>query len=236
MGIPKHLIQLLKGLYEDQSAVIRTEFGDTDRFKIKKGVRQGCILSPFLFNLYAERIMIKAEMEEAKEGVKIAGRTLNNLRYADDTTLMTGKKADLAKLIRRLKTESEKAGLYFNIKETKIMTTANWNSFEIDGEEIEVVSSFTFLGSEVEKEGRCDKEIKRRVVIGKATMIGLEKLWRDKHVSTDTKKDSENTNFPDSSVWLRDVDNDKENGKKDQRMRDVDMEEDAKNIMDGEED
>jgi len=98
--------------------VIRTEFGDIDRFKIKKGVRQGCILSPFLFNLYAERIMSKAEMEEAKEGVKIAGRTLNNLRYADDTTLMAGKKADLTKLIRRLKRESKKAGLYFNIKKT----------------------------------------------------------------------------------------------------------------------
>src|SRR6218665_4219172 len=85
MGIQKHLIQLLKGLYEDLSAAIRTEFGDTDRFQIKKGVRQGCILSPFLFNLYAERIMRKAEMEETKEGVKIAGKTLNNLRYADDT-------------------------------------------------------------------------------------------------------------------------------------------------------
>src|SRR6218665_2230292 len=131
MGIPRHLIQLLKGLYENQSAVIRTEFGDTDRFKIKNGVRQGCILSPFLFNLYAERIMRKAEMEElAKEGVKIAGRTLNNLRYADDTTLMAGKKQIPAKLIRRLKRESEKAGLYFNIKKTKIMTTANWDSFE----------------------------------------------------------------------------------------------------------
>src|SRR6218665_388575 len=132
--------------------------------------------------------MRKAEMEEAKEGVKIAGRTLNILRYADDTTLMAGKKADLAKLIRRLKRESEKAGLCFNIKNTKIMTTANWDSFVIDGEEIEVVTSFTFLGSEVEKEGRCDKEIKRRVAIGKATMIGLEKLWRDKRVSIDTKK------------------------------------------------
>src|SRR6218665_554070 len=90
--LPKHLIQLLKGLYEDQSAVIRTEFGDTDRFKIKKGVQQGCILSPFLFNLNAERIMRKAEMEEAKEAVKIAGKTLNNLRYADDTTLMAKEK------------------------------------------------------------------------------------------------------------------------------------------------
>src|SRR6218665_2187502 len=177
MGILKDLIQLLKGLYEDQSKVIRTEFGDTDRFKIKKGERQGCILSPFLFNLYAERIMRKAEMEEAKEGLKIAGKTLNNLRYADDTTLMAGKKADLTKLLRRLERESEKAGLYFNIKKTKIMTTANWDSFKIDGEETEVVTSFTFLGSEVEKDGRCDKEIKRRVAIGKSTMIGLEKLW-----------------------------------------------------------
>src|SRR6218665_320831 len=90
MGISKHLIQLLNGLYEGQSAVTRTEFGDADRFKIKRGVRQGCIVPPFLFNLYAERIMRKAEMEEAKEGVKISGRTLNNLRYADDTILMTG--------------------------------------------------------------------------------------------------------------------------------------------------
>src|SRR6218665_1560452 len=132
---------------------------------------------------------------------------------------MAGKKADLTKLIRRLKRESEKAGLYFNIKKTKIMTTANWDSFELDGEEIEVVTSFTFLGSEVEKDGRCDKEIKRRVAIGKATMIGLEKLWRDKHVCIDTKTDSENNNFPDSSVWLRDVGNDKEIGKRSTHAR-----------------
>src|SRR6218665_802193 len=97
-------------------------------------------------------------------------------------------KADLTKLIRRLKRESEKPGLYFNINNTKIMRTANWDSFEIDGEEIEVVTSFTFLGSEMEKVGRCDKEIKQRVAIGKATIIGLEKLWRDKHVSINTKK------------------------------------------------
>src|SRR6218665_3252274 len=96
--------------------------------------------------------MRKAEMEEANERVKIPGRTLNNLRYADNTTLMAGKKADLTKLIRRLKRKSENAGLYFNIKKTKIITPANWDSFEIDGEEIEVVTSFTFLGSEVEKE------------------------------------------------------------------------------------
>jgi hypothetical protein len=188
MGIPKHLISLLKGLYEDQIAVIRTEFGDTDSFKIRKGVRQGCILSPVLFNLYAERIMRLAEMEEGKEGIRIAGRLLNNLRYADDTTLLAGKKADLLLLIKRLKSESEKAGLYFNIKKTKIMTTVGADNFVIDGEELEVVSSFTFLGSVIEKEGKCDTEIKRRVAIGKTAMNGLEKIWKDRHVSTDTKK------------------------------------------------
>jgi Reverse transcriptase (RNA-dependent DNA polymerase) len=188
MGIPRHLIQLLKGLYEDQIAVIRTEYGDTDRIRIKKGVRQGCILSPFLFNLYAERIMRLAGMDEAEEGVKIAGRTVNNLRYADDTTLLAGKKIDLVEMIRRLKRESEKAGLYFNIKKTKIMTTGEEDSFEIDGEEIETVTSFTFLGSVIEREGKCDTEIKRRVAIGKAAMNGLEKIWKDKHVSIDTKK------------------------------------------------
>ena len=92
MGIPKHLIQLLKGLYEDQIAVIRTEYGDTNRIRIKKRVRQGCILSPFLFNLYTERIMRMARMDETEEGIRIAGRTVNNLRYADDTTLLAGKR------------------------------------------------------------------------------------------------------------------------------------------------
>ena len=87
-----------------------------------------------------------------------------------------------------MRRESEKAGLYFNISKTKVMTTANWVSFEIDGEEIEVVKSFTFLGSLIEKEGKCDPEIKRRIAIGKTAMIGLEKIWKDKHVSLDTKK------------------------------------------------
>ena len=89
MGIQKHLIQLLKGLYEVQIAVI-TEYGDTDRIRIKTGVRQGCILSPFLFNLYAERIMRMARMDEAEKGIRIAGRTMNNLRHAGDTTLLAG--------------------------------------------------------------------------------------------------------------------------------------------------
>ena len=188
MGIPMHLVKILKGLYVDQGAVLRTEYGDTGKFKVRKGVRQGCILSPFLFNLYAERIMRNAGLEETTEGVKIAGKILNNLRYADDTTLLAGKKNDLVELIRRVKRESEKAGLYFNIKKTKIMTTAAWESFEVDGEEIEVVASFTFLGSMIEKGGRSEMEIKRRITLGKTAMNGLSKIWKDKHVSVETKK------------------------------------------------
>ena len=138
--------------------------------------------------MYTERIMRQAGMDEAEEGIKIAGRIMNNLRYADDTTLLAGKKTDLVELIRRLKSESEKAGLYFNIKKTKVMSTEEEDSFEIDGEEIETVTSFTFLGSVIEKEGKCDMEINRRVAIGKAAMNGLEKIWKDKHVSIDTKK------------------------------------------------
>ena len=99
-------------------------------------------------------------MDEAEEGIRIAGRTVNNLRYADDTTLLADKKTDLVEMLRRLKRESKKAGLYFNIKKTKIMTTGE-DSFEIDREEIEMVTSFTFLGLVIEREGECDMEIKR---------------------------------------------------------------------------
>jgi hypothetical protein len=128
-----------------------------------------------------------AELDTAEEGVKIAGQILNNLRYADDTTLLAGRKDDLAELIRRLRKESEKAGLYFNIKKTKVMTTAEWETFEIDGEEIEVVTSFSFLGSVIEKEGRCETEVRRRITLGKVAMQGMEKIWRDRHVSMETK-------------------------------------------------
>src|SRR5918994_2124073 len=143
-----------------------------------------------LFNLYAERIMRMAGLVEAEEekGVRIAGRTLNNLRYADDTTLLAGKKIDLVEMIRRLKKESEKAGLYFNMKKTKIMSTGEEDSFEVDGEELETVTTFTFLGSVIEREGKCDMEIKRRVALGKTAMNGMEKIWKDKNVRIDTKK------------------------------------------------
>lgn len=187
MGIPMHLITLLKNLYGNQVAVVRTEHGDTSSFRIKKGVRQGCILSPYLFILYAERIMREAGFDDEAEGVRIAGRIVNNLRYADDTTLLAEKKEKLKDNIRRLKCASEKAGMYFNIKKTKIMTTEKWSYFEVDGEEIEVVSSFCFLGAMMESEGGCEREIRRRITLGKTATQGLEKIWKDKSVSLGTK-------------------------------------------------
>uniref|UniRef100_A0A4W2HAN7 RNA-directed DNA polymerase n=1 Tax=Bos indicus x Bos taurus TaxID=30522 RepID=A0A4W2HAN7_BOBOX len=116
MGIPEHLICLLRNLYADQEAMVRNGHGTTDWFQIGKGIRQGCILSPCLFNLYAEYIMRNAGLEEAQAGIKIAGRNINNLRSADDTTLMAESEEELKSLLMKVKAESEKVGLKFNIQ------------------------------------------------------------------------------------------------------------------------
>ena len=119
MGIPDHLTCLLRNLYTDQEATVRTGHGTTDWFQIGKGVRQGCILSPCLFNLYAEYIMRNAGLEDTQAGIKIAGRNINNLRYADDTTLKADSKEELKSLLMKLKEESEKAGLELNIQKQR---------------------------------------------------------------------------------------------------------------------
>ena len=123
MGIPDHLICLLRYLYADQEATVRTGHGTTDWFQIGKGVCKGCILSPCLFNLYAEYIMRNAGLEEAQAGIKIAGRNINNLRYAEDTTLMAESKEELKSLLMKVKEESEKVGLKLKIQKTKIMAS-----------------------------------------------------------------------------------------------------------------
>ena len=132
MGIPDHLTCLLRNLYEGQEATVRTGHGTTDWFQIGKGVCQGCILSPYLLNLYAEYIMRNTGLEEAQAGIKIAGRNINNLRYADDTTLMAESEG-LKSLLMKVKEESEKVGLKLNIKETKIMASGPITSWQIDG-------------------------------------------------------------------------------------------------------
>ena len=123
MGIPDHLICLLRNLYAGQEATVRTVHGTTDWFQIGKGVCQGCILSLYLFNLYAEYIMRSAGLDEAQAGIKIARRNINNFRYADDTTLMAESEEELKSLLMKLKEENEKAGLKLNIQKTKIMAS-----------------------------------------------------------------------------------------------------------------
>ena len=123
MGIPDHLTRLLRNLYADQEATVRTQHGTTDWFQIGKEVRRGCVLSPCLFNLYAEYIMRNAGLEETQAGIKIARRNSNNLRYADDTTLMAETEEELKSLLMKVKEESEKVGLKLNIQKTKIMAS-----------------------------------------------------------------------------------------------------------------
>ena len=123
MGIPNHWTCLLRNLYAGQEVTVRTGHGTTDWFQIGKGVRQGCILSPCLFNFYAENIMRNAGLEEEQAGIKIARRNINNLRYADDTTLMAGSKEELKSLLMEVKEENEKIGLKLNIQKTKIMVS-----------------------------------------------------------------------------------------------------------------
>ena len=121
MGIPEHLTCLLRNLYASHEATVRMGHGPTDWFQIRKGVRQGCILSPCLFNFYVEYIMQNARLDEAQAGIKIAGRNINNLRYADDTTLMEESEEELRILLTKVKEESENAGLKLNIQKVKIM-------------------------------------------------------------------------------------------------------------------
>ena len=146
MGIPDHLTCILRNLYVCQEATVRTRLGTTDWFQIGKGVHQGCILSPCLFNLYAEYIMKNAGLEEAQAGIKIAGRYINNLRYADDTTLLAEKEEELKSFLMNVKEESEKVGLKLNIQKTKIMASGPIISWEIDGETLETVADFIFWG------------------------------------------------------------------------------------------
>ena len=147
MGLPHHLTCLLRNLYAGQEATVRTGHGTTDWLQIGKGVCQGCILSPRLFNFYAEYIMRNAGLEEAQAGVKIAGRNINNLRYADDTTLMAESEEELKNLLMKAKEESEKVGLKLNIQKTKIMASGPITSWQIDGETVETVAGFILGGS-----------------------------------------------------------------------------------------
>ena len=158
MGIPDHVICLLRNLYASQEATVRTGHGTTDWFQIGKGVCQGCILSPCLFNLYAEYIMRNAGLNEAQAGIKIARRNINNLRCTDDTTLMAESEEEVKSILMKVKEESENAGLKLNIQKTKIMASGPITSWQTDGE---TVADFVFLGSKITTHGDCSHEVKR---------------------------------------------------------------------------
>ena len=154
----------LRNLYAGQEATVRTGHGTTDWFQIGKGVRQGCILSPCLFNLYAEYIIRNAGLEEAQAGIKIAGRNINNLGYTDDSTLMAETEEELKSLLMDVKEKSEKVSLKLNIQRTKIMASSPITSWHID---VETVDDFILAGSKITADGDCSHEIKRHSLEGK---------------------------------------------------------------------
>ena len=169
-----------------QEATVRTGHGTTDWFQIGKGVRQGCLLSPCLFNLYAEYIMRNAGLEEAQAGIKIAQRNINNLRYADDTTLMA-ESEELKSLSIKVKEEYEKVGLKLNIQKTNIMASNPITSWQIDGETVQTVADFILGGSKITTDGACSHEIKRCLFLGRKAMTKLDSLLRSRDITLSTK-------------------------------------------------
>ena len=187
MGIPDHLICLLRNLYVGQEATVRTGHGTTDWFQIGKGGCQGCILSPCLFNLYAEYSTRNAGLEEAQAGIKIAGRNISNLRYADDITLMAESEEELTSLLMTVKEESEKAGLKLNIQKMKIMASSLITSWQIDGETMETAKDFIFLCSKITADGDCSHEIKRYLLLGRKVMTNLDSILKSRDITLPTK-------------------------------------------------
>ena len=173
--------------YAGQEATVRTRHGTTDWFQIGKGVCQGCIWSPCLFNFYAEYIMRNTGLDEAQVGIKSAGRNINNLRYADDTTLMAEGEEELMSLLMKVKEESEKVGLKLNIQKTKIMASSPITSWEIDGETVETVSDFIFFGSRITADGDCSHEIQRCLLLGRKVMTNLDSIFKSRDITLPTK-------------------------------------------------
>ena len=186
MGILDHLTCLMRNLYVGQEAIVRTGHEATGWFQIGKRVYQGCMLSPCLFNFYAEYIMRNAGLEEAQAGIKIARRNINNLRYADDTTLMA-ESEELKSLLMKVKEESEKVGLKPSIQKTKIMASGPITSWQIDGEAMETVKDFIFGGSKITADGDCSHEIKRCLLLRRKVMTNLDSILKSRDITLPTK-------------------------------------------------
>ena len=202
MGIPDHLTCPFRNLYAGQEAKDRTGHGTTDWFQIGKEVCQGFMLSPCLFNLYAEYIMRNAGLDEAQVGIKIAGRNINNLRYADDTTLMAESK-ELKSLLMKVKEESEKVDLKVNIQKTKIMASGPITSWQIGWEIKETVTDFIFGRSKITADDDCSLKIKRQLLLGRKTMTNLDSILKSRDITLPTKVCLVKAMvFPSSYVWI----------------------------------
>ena len=190
MGVPDHLICLLRNQYAGQEATVRTGCGTTDWFQIGKGVCQGCILSPCLFNFYAEYIMWNAGLDESQTGIKTARRNINNLIYADDITIMAESKEKLKNLLVKVKEENEKADFKLNIHKMKrswFLTPSLIFSSNIYGEAMETVTKFIFLGSKITADGDCSHEIKRFLLLGRKAMTNLGSILKSRDITLPTK-------------------------------------------------
>ena len=194
---------LLSSLYAGQEATVRTGHGKTDWFQIGKGVRQGCKLSPCLFNFYAKYIMRNAGLDEAQAEIKVARRNINNLRYADDITLMAKSEEELKSPLMTVKEENEKVGLKLNIQKTKIMASSPITSWQVDRE---TVTDFTLLGSKITADDYCSHEIKRRLLLGRKAMTNLDSILKSRAITLPTKfcliLSSQCYDFSSSHVWL----------------------------------
>ena len=187
MEIPDHLTCLWRNLYAGQEGTVRMGRGTTDWFQIGKGVHQGCMLSPCLFNLYAEYILRNTGLDESLAGVKIAGRNINNLTHTNDTTLMEKSREELKSLLMKMKEESEKVALNLSIQKTKIMASGPITSWQIDGETMEMVTDFIFGGSKITADGDCSHKIKRCLLLGRKVMTKLDSISKSRDITLPTK-------------------------------------------------
>ena len=202
MGIPDHLTFLLRNLYAVQEATVRTRHGTRDWFQTGKGVHQGCVLSPCLFNLYAENIMQNAGLDEAQARIKIAGRNINNLRHANDTILMVESEEELKSLLMKVKDENEKVGLKFNIQKTKTSVSGPIMSWQTNGEIMETGTDFIFLGSKITVDGDCSHEIKRHLLLGRKAMTNLGSILKCRHYFAYKHPHRRSDRFSNSHVWM----------------------------------
>ena len=202
MGMPDQLTCLFRNQYAVQESTVRTSHGTTDWFQIGKGARQGCILSPCLFNFYAEYIMRNAGLYEAQAGIKTAGRNINNLRFADDTILMAESKGELKSLLMKEKKESEKAGLKLNIQKNE--DNGIWSHHFMENRKtMETVRDFIFGGSKITADGDCSHEIKRYLAPWKKSHDKLRQhIKKQRHYFANKSLYSQSYGFSSSHVWV----------------------------------